>query len=41
MKIRWVFVKQFRKPLESVILEIPAGKIDPGENIHPLITEAT
>lgn len=35
---KMVFVKQFRKPLESVILEIPAGKIDPGENIHPLIT---
>ena len=28
---KMVFVKQFRKPLESVILEIPAGKIDPGE----------
>ena len=27
-----VLVKQFRKPLEQVILEIPAGKIDPGEN---------
>ena len=26
-----VLVKQFRKPLEQVILEIPAGKIDPGE----------
>ena len=35
---KMVFVKQFRKPLESVILEIPAGKIDPGENIHPLTT---
>lgn len=23
--------KQFRKPLEKVILELPAGKIDPGE----------
>ena len=29
-----VLVKQFRKPLEQVILEIPAGKIDPGEEIN-------
>ncbi|MFV0560158.1 MAG: NUDIX hydrolase [Enterococcus sp.] len=28
---RLLLVKQFRKPLEKVILEIPAGKIDPGE----------
>jgi len=28
---RIVLVKQFRKPLERVFLEIPAGKIDPGE----------
>lgn len=28
-----VMVKQFRKPLEKVILEIPAGKIDPGETV--------
>ena len=27
-----VFVKQFRKPAESFLLEIPAGKIDPGES---------
>ena len=26
------FVKQFRKPLEIELLEIPAGKLDPGEN---------
>ncbi|SJZ99403.1 ADP-ribose pyrophosphatase [Pilibacter termitis] len=26
-----VLVKQFRKPLEKVILEIPAGKIEPDE----------
>ena len=26
-----IMVKQFRKPLEKVVLEIPAGKIDPGE----------
>ncbi|EPH93638.1 hydrolase, NUDIX family [Enterococcus faecalis 13-SD-W-01] len=32
---RLLLVKQFRKPLEKVILEIPAGKIDPGENNSP------
>lgn len=32
---KMLFVKQFRKPLERVILEIPAGKIDPGEGAHP------
>ncbi|KAF1295588.1 ADP-ribose pyrophosphatase [Enterococcus sp. JM4C] len=32
---RIVLVKQFRKPLEKVILEIPAGKIDPGEENAP------
>ena len=26
-----ILEKQFRKPLEKIILEIPAGKIDPGE----------
>lgn len=26
-----VLVRQFRKPVEAVLLEIPAGKIDPGE----------
>lgn len=35
-----VLVKQFRKPLEQVILEIPAGKIDPGEGRHPEETGA-
>lgn len=35
---KMVFVRQFRKPLEKVILEIPAGKIDPGENTHPEVT---
>lgn len=35
---KMVFVRQFRKPLEKVLLEIPAGKIDPGENDHPEIT---
>lgn len=30
-----LLVKQFRKPLEKVVLEIPAGKIDPGEGQHP------
>ena len=35
-----VLVKQFRKPLEKVILEIPAGKIDPGEGQQPELTAA-
>ena len=26
-----VMVKQYRKPAERVVLEVPAGKIDPGE----------
>ncbi len=25
------FVKQFRKPIEKILLEIPAGKLEPGE----------
>ncbi|GCF93239.1 ADP-ribose pyrophosphatase [Enterococcus florum] len=33
-----VMVKQFRKPLEKVVLEIPAGKIDPGEGKEPIKT---
>ena len=37
---KMLFVKQFRKPLEKVILEIPAGKIDPGEGSHPAVTGA-
>ncbi|MDN6144493.1 MAG: NUDIX hydrolase [Tetragenococcus halophilus] len=32
---KMVFVRQFRKPMEKVILEIPAGKIDEGEGKHP------
>ena len=28
-----VFERQFRYPLDRVILELPAGKIDPGESI--------
>jgi len=28
---RIVMVRQFRKPVERVLLEIPAGKLDPGE----------
>ena len=27
-----IMVKQFRKPAERVMLEVPAGKIDPGED---------
>ena len=37
---KMVFVRQFRKPLEKVILEIPAGKIDPGEGAQPELTGA-
>ncbi len=35
-----VLVKQFRKPMEKVIVEIPAGKIDPGEGSQPQETGA-
>lgn len=35
---KMIMVKQYRKPMEKVILEIPAGKIDPGEQNHPKIT---
>jgi len=28
----WVFVRQFRVPAQSLLLEVPAGKIDPGED---------
>lgn len=27
-----IMVRQFRKPIESVLLEVPAGKMDPGED---------
>lgn len=37
---RLLLVKQFRKPLEKVILEIPAGKIDPEESQTPERTAA-
>lgn len=30
-----IMVKQFRKPLEKVVLEIPAGKIEKNENRQP------
>lgn len=33
---KMIMVEQFRKPLERVVLEVPAGKIDPGE--QPLET---
>lgn len=29
---RMVMVRQFRKPLERMLVEIPAGKLEPGEN---------
>lgn len=29
---KMVFVRQYRKPLEKTILELPAGKLEPGEN---------
>lgn len=29
-----IMVKQFRKPLERAIYEIPAGKLDPGEEVE-------
>ncbi|MBP1933537.1 ADP-ribose pyrophosphatase [Ammoniphilus resinae] len=29
---RMIFVRQFRKPLEKTILEIPAGKLEKGED---------
>lgn len=29
---KMVMIKQFRKPAERVIFEVPAGKIDPGED---------
>lgn len=35
---KMVMVRQFRKPAERVIFEVPAGKIDPGE--APEITAA-
>lgn len=28
-----IFERQYRYPLQQVIIELPAGKIDPGENI--------
>lgn len=37
---KMLFVRQFRKSLERVILEIPAGKIDPGEGARPDLTGA-
>ncbi|MEY8445908.1 NUDIX hydrolase [Enterococcus ratti] len=37
---RLLLVKQFRKPLEKTILEIPAGKIDPNESQTPERTAA-
>lgn len=35
---KMIMVKQFRKPMEKVLLEIPAGKIDPGEHDNPRVT---
>ena len=33
-ELETVLVRQYRKPIEKPILEIPAGKIDPGEDAH-------
>ncbi len=33
---KMIMVRQFRKPAERVMLEVPAGKIDPGED--PAVT---
>lgn len=33
-----VLVRQWRSPLRKTTLEIPAGKIDPGEELTPLAT---
>ena len=32
-KDKFLFVQQFRKPIEKVLLEIPAGRIEKGENL--------
>jgi ADP-ribose pyrophosphatase len=32
-KNKFLLVKQFRKPIEKTLLEIPAGRIEKGENI--------
>lgn len=31
---RIIFVEQYRKPLEKPLVEIPAGKLEPGEEPH-------
>lgn len=36
---KMVFVEQYRKPIERVIFEIPAGKIDVGETDHLLTAQ--
>ena len=37
---KMVMVRQYRKPAERVMLEVPAGKIDPGEEpMHAAIRE--
>lgn len=36
--LQTVLVKQYRKPVEKPILEIPAGKIDPGEDPATAVT---
>jgi ADP-ribose pyrophosphatase len=33
---KMVMIRQFRKPAEKVMFEVPAGKIDPGED--PIVT---
>ena len=34
MRGKLCFVEQYRKALEKAIIEIPAGKLEPGENLR-------
>jgi len=37
LKDKILFVKQYRYPTQQVMLELPAGKIDPGENVQATV----